>query len=109
MDLLKNYVIGQDIVNPDGEPREKLKDKVISLYFHVHPSTDCRKKKSGVLIEIPSDKKMIFTHKGGDLTMEKSTYIGDFFEPQEITNLSYRNNVEKSESKINWKIEEIID
>ena len=41
--------------------------------------------------------------------MEKSTYVGDFFEPQEITKLVIRNNVEKSESKINWKIEEIID
>ena len=52
---------------------------------------------------------MFFTHKGGDLTMERSTYVGDFFEPQEITKLVIRNNVEKSESKINWKIEEIID
>ncbi|MDC3169457.1 heparinase II/III family protein [Paracoccaceae bacterium] len=109
VDLVKNRVMGQDMVNPDGEPREKLKDTVVCLYFHVHPSIVCRKKKSGVLIEIPGDKKMFFTHKGGDLTMEKSTYIGDFFEPQEITKLVIRNNVEKSESKINWKIEEIID
>ena len=97
------------MVNPDGEPREKLRDTAVCLYFHVHPSIVCRKKKSGVLIEIPGDKKMFFTHKGGDLTMEKSTYVGDFFEPQEITKLVIRNNVEKSESKISWKIEEIID
>ena len=109
VDLLKNRVMGQDMVNPDGEPREKLRDTAVCLYFHVHPSIVCRKKKSGVLIEIPGDKKMFFTHKGGDLTMEKSTYVGDFFEPQEITKLVIRNNVEKSESKISWKIEEIID
>ena len=108
MDLVKNRVMGQDMVNPDGEPREKLKDTAVCLYFHVHPSIVCRKKKSGVLIEIPGDKKC-FLHKGGDLTMEKSTYVGDFFEPQEITKLVIRNNVEKSESKIKWKIEEIID
>ncbi|MFL2797351.1 MAG: heparinase II/III family protein [Paracoccaceae bacterium] len=109
VDLLKNRVMGQDMVNPDGEPREKLRDTAVCLYFHVHPSIVCRKKKSGVLIEIPGDKKMFFTHKGGDLTLEKSTYVGDFFEPQEITKLVIRNNVEKSESKISWKIEEIID
>ena len=109
VDLVKNRVMGQDMINPDGEPREKLKDTVVCLYFHVHPSIDCRKTKNGVLIEIPGDKKMFFTHKGGDLTMEKSTYVGDFFEPQEITKLVIRNNVEKSESKIKWKIEEIID
>ena len=86
-----------------------MKDTVVCLYFHVHPSIVCRKKKNGVLIEIPGDKKMFFTHKGGDLTMEKSTYVGDFFEPQEITKLVIRNNVKKSESKIEWKIEEIID
>ena len=109
VDLVKNCVMGQDIVNPDGEPREKLKDTAVSLYFHVHPSIVCKKQRSGVLIEIPGDKKMFFTYKGGNLTMEKSTYIGDFFEPQEITKLVIRNNVEKSESKINWKIEEIMD
>ena len=109
VDLVKNCVMGQDIVNPDGEPREKLKDTAVSLYFHVHPSIVCKKQRSGVLIEIPGDKKMFFTYKGGNLTMEKSTYIGDFFEPQEITKLVIRNNVEESESKIHWKIEEIMD
>ena len=109
VDLVKNCVMGQDIVNSDGEPREKLKDTAVSLYFHVHPSIVCKKQRSGVLIEIPGDKKMFFTYKGGNLTMEKSTYIGDFFEPQEITKLVIRNNVEESESKIHWKIEEIMD
>ena len=109
MDLVKNCVMGQDMVNPDGEPRKKLKDTVVSLYFHVHPLIVCKKKRSGVLIEIPGDKKMFFTQKGGDLNIEKSTYIGDFFEPQEITRLVIRKNVEKSESKIDWKIEEIMD
>ena len=41
--------------------------------------------------------------------MEKSTYVGDFSEPQEITKLVIKNSVKDSESKINWKIEEIID
>jgi len=109
VDLIKNCVMGQDKVNPDGKPREKLKDTAVSLYFHIHPSIVCKKRRSGVLIEIPGDKKMFFTHKGGDLTMEKSTYIGDFFEPQEITKLVIRKNVEKSESTIHWKIEEITD
>ena len=82
------------MVNPDGEPREKLKDTAVSLYFHVHPSIVCRKKKSGVLMEIPGDKKMFFTYQGGVLTMEKSTYIGDFFEPQEIQLLFCRVHAE---------------
>ncbi|MDC3090360.1 heparinase II/III-family protein, partial [Paracoccaceae bacterium] len=109
VDLVKNCVMGQEMVNPDGEPREKLKNTAVSLYFHVHPSIVCKKKRSGVLIEIPGDKKMFFTHLGGNLSIEKSTYIGDFFEPQEITKLVIRNNVEHSESKINWKIEEVTD
>ena len=54
-------------------------------------------------------KKMFFTHRGGNLSMEKSTYIGDFSEPQEITKLVIKKNVKQSESKINWKIEEITD
>ena len=53
----------QDMVNPEGEPREKLKDTSVCLYFHVHPSIVCRKKKSGVLIEIPGAKKMPFYRK----------------------------------------------
>ena len=106
---MKNCVMGQDMVNPDGEPREKLKDTAVCLFFHVHPSIVCKKKKSGVLIEMPDDKKMFFTHTEGYLSIEKSTYVGNFFEPQEITKLVIRNNVENSESKINWKIEEIMD
>ena len=31
VDLVKNCVIGQDMVSPDGEPREKLKDKIRSV------------------------------------------------------------------------------
>ncbi len=109
VDLVKNCVMGQDMVRPNGEPSEKLEDTVVSLYFHVHPSIVCKKQRGGVLIEIPGDKKMFFTYEGGNLTIEKSTYIGDFFEPQEITKLVIRNKVERSESKINWKIEEIMD
>ena len=109
MDLVKNCVMGKDIVNPDGNSKKILADTTVSLYFHVHPSIVCKKKKNGVLIEIPGNKKMFFTHKGGNLSMERSTYIGDFFEPQEITKLVINNNVKKSESKITWKIEEIID
>jgi len=43
------------------------------------------------------------------LRFEKSTYIGNFFEPQEITRLVIEKDVEQSDSKINWKIEEFID
>ena len=58
---------------------------------------------------MPGDKKMFFTYKGGNLSLEKSTYIGNFFEPQEITKLVIESNVKHSDSKINWKIEEFID
>ena len=109
MDLVKNCVMGKDIVNPDGNSKKILADTTVSLYFHVHPSIVCKKKKNGVLIEIPGNKKMFFTYKGGNLSIERSTYIGDFFEPQEITKLVIKNNVKQSESKITWKIEEIID
>ena len=61
------------------------------------------------MIKIPGDKKMFFTHRGGSLSMEKSTYIGSFSEPQEITKLVIKNSAKHSESKINWKIEEISD
>ena len=109
VDLVKNCVMGEDMVTPNGGSKKNLTDAIVSLYFHVHPSIVCKKKGNGVLIKIPGEKKMFFTHRGGNLSMEKSTYIGDFSEPQEITKLVIRNNVKHSESKINWKIEEIID
>ena len=89
--------------------KKNLIDGDISLYFHVHPSIVCKKRKNGVLLQIPGDKKMFFTYKGGNLRLEKSTYIGNFNEPQEITKLVIENKVEQSEGKINWKIEEFID
>ena len=52
---------------------------------------------------------MFFSYKGGKLRLEKSTYIGNFFEPQEITRLVIEKDVEQSDSNINWKIEEFID
>jgi uncharacterized heparinase superfamily protein len=109
VDLLKNCVMGEDMIIPDGRSKKNLTDAIVSLYFHIHPSIVCKKMGNGVLIKIPGDKKMFFTHRGGNLSVEKSTYVGDFSEPQEITKLVIRNSVKDSESKINWKIEEIID
>jgi len=109
VDLLKNCVRGEDVIIPDGGPKKNLKDAIVSLYFHVHPSIVCKKKGNGVLIKIPGEKKMFFTYRGGNLSIEKSTYIGDFSQPQEITKLVIKNSVKNSESKINWKIEEISD
>ena len=109
VDLIKNCVMGEDMIVPDGGAKKNLANAIISLYFHLHPSIVCKKKGSGVLIKTPGDKKMFFTHRGGYLSMEKSTYIGNFSEPQEITRLVIKDNVKHSESKINWKIEEIID
>ena len=110
VDLVYNCVKGQDSVLPErNESKKNLIDSSVSLYFHVHPSISCKKKRNGVLLEIPGDKKMLFTYTGGNLTLEKSTYIGNFFEPQDITKLVIENSVQQSESKINWKIEELID
>ena len=52
---------------------------------------------------------MLFTHKEGNLRLEKSTYTGNFNEPQEITKMVIENSVKQSEGKINWKLEEFID
>ena len=110
MDLVYNCVKGQDSVLPErNESKKNLIDSSVSLYFHVHPSISCKKQQNGVLLEIPGDKKMFFTYTGGNLTLEKSTYIGNFFEPQDITKLVIENSVQQSESKISWKIEELID
>ena len=109
MDLVKNCLIGNDVVISDGDPKRNLTEASFSIYFHLHPSIICTKKRGGVLLEIPGDKKMFFSYKGGKLRFEKSTYIGNFFEPQEITRLVIEKNVEQSDSKINWKIEEFID
>ena len=109
MDLQKNCLIGNDVVISDGDPKRNLIEASFSIYFHLHPSIICTKKRGGVLLEIPGDKKMFFSYKGGKLRFEKSTYIGNFFEPQEITRLVIEKNVEQSDSKINWKIEEFID
>jgi hypothetical protein len=52
---------------------------------------------------------MFFSHKEGNLRLEKSTYTGNFYEPQEITMMVIENSVKQSEGKINWKLEEFID
>ncbi len=109
MDLVKNCVIGRDNLINERDPKKKSFDTSVALYFHVHPSIACEKKRDGVLLKMPGDKKMFFTYKGGNLSLEKSTYIGNFFEPQEITKLVIESNVKHSDSKINWKIEEFID
>ena len=109
MDLVKNCVVGQDLVVPDDNLEKNLVDASVSLYFHVHPSIACTKKKNGVLLKIKGDKKMFFTHKGGNLRLEKSTYIGNYKEPQETIKLVIEDNVKQSEGKINWKIEEFFD
>ena len=109
MDLVKNCVIGRDNVINERDSKNKSFNASVALYFHLHPSIACKKKKNGVLLKMPGDKKMFFTYKGGNLTLEKSTYIGNFFEPQEITKLVIESNVKHSDSKINWKIEEFID
>ena len=109
MDLVKNCVIGQDTVSPEGNLKKNLIDASVTLYFHLHPSISCKKRRNGVLLEIPGDKKMFFTHKGGNLRLEKSTYTGNFNEPQEITMMVIENSVKQSEGKINWKLEEFID
>ncbi len=109
MDLVKNCLIGNESVTSEEDPKKDLFDASFSVYFHIHPSIAYSKRKSGVLLEIPGDKKMFFSYKGGNLRFEKSTYIGNFFEPQEITRLVIEKNVEQSDSKIYWKIEEFID
>ena len=109
IDLVKNCLKGTDAVISEEETKKDLIDASFSVYFHVHPSIGCTKKRSGVLLEMPGDKNMFFSCKGGRLKLERSTYIGNFFEPQEITRLVIENNVEKRESRINWKIEESID
>jgi uncharacterized heparinase superfamily protein len=109
MDLVKNCVMGKDTVFPENNLKENLIDSSVMLYFHLHPSISCKKRRNGVLLEIPGNKKMFFTHKGGNLRLEKSTYTGNFNEPQEITKMVIENSVKQSEGKINWKLEEFID
>ncbi len=109
IDLVKNCVMGQDTVVHEGNIKKNIIGSSISLYFHVHPSIACKKKRDGVVLEIPGNKKMVFTHNGGNLRLEKSTYIGNFNEPQEITKLIIQKNVKQSDSKIKWKIEEFVD
>ena len=54
-------------------------------------------------------KNFFFSHKGGNIRLEKSTYTGNFNEPKEITMMVIENSVKQSEGKINWKLEEFID
>ena len=109
MDLVKNCVMGKDTVFPEDNLKKNLIDSSVMLSFHLHPSISCKKRRNGVLLEIPGNKKMFFSHKGGNLRLEKSTYTGNFNEPQEITMMVIENSVKQSEGKINWKLEEFID
>ena len=109
MDLVKNCGIGQDTVFPGGDLKKNLIDASVTLYFHLHPSISCKKMRNGVMLEIPGNKKMFFSHKEGNLRLEKSTYTGNFNEPQEITMMVIENSVKQSEGKINWKLEEFFD
>ena len=97
MDLVKNCVIGQDTVFP-VDNQKNLIDASVMLYFHLHPSISCKKRRNGVMLEIPGNKKMFFSHKGGNLRLEKSTYTGNFNEPQEITMMVIENSVKQSEA-----------
>ena len=109
MDLVKNCVMGKDTVFPGDNLEKNLIDASVMLSFHLHPSISCKKRRNGVLLEIPGDKKMFFTHTGGNLRLEKSTYTGNFIQPQEITKMVIEKSVKQSEGKINWKLEEFID
>jgi len=109
MDLVKNCVMGKDTVFPEDNLKKNLIDASVMLSFHLHPSISCKKRRNGVLLEIPGDKKMLFTHTGGNLRLEKSTYTGNFVQPQDITKMVIEKSVKQSEGKINWKLEEFID
>ena len=63
MDLVYNCVKGQDSVFPEHrDPKKNLIDSSVSLYFHVHPSISCKKKRNGVLLQIPGDKNSTEGH-----------------------------------------------
>ena len=99
----------RDTVFPESNLKKNLIDASFTLYFHLHPSISCKKRSNGVMLEIPGNKKMVFSYKGGILRLEKSTYTGNFNEPQEITMMVIENSVKQSEGKINWKLEEFVD
>ena len=58
VDLVKNCVMGEDMIIPDGKSKKNLTDAIVSLYFHMHPSIVCKKMENGVLIKIPGDKSI---------------------------------------------------
>jgi uncharacterized heparinase superfamily protein len=108
MDLLKNRLIGQETVIIEEEPKKNMTDSIVSVYFHLHPSIVYKKRSKEVVLETPGKRKMLFTHNGGKLSFEKSTYIGNFFEPQDTSKIIIESNIGENGFKINWQIEEIV-
>ena len=108
MDLLKNRLTGQETVIVEEELKKNMTDRIISVYFHLHPSIVFKKRGKEVVLETPEKRKMLFTYNGGTLSFEKSTYIGNFFEPQDTAKIIIESNIDKNGFKINWQIEEIV-
>ena len=67
MDLVKNCVIGQDTVNPEGNLKKNLIDALfVSIFICILQFLAKEEKWS--FAQIPDNKKMFFSHKGGNLT-----------------------------------------
>ena len=70
MDLVKNCVMGKDTVFPEDNQKKVLIDASVMLYFHLHPSISCKKRRNGIFLETPGNKKMFFTHQGGTYVLK---------------------------------------
>ena len=109
MSRLKSLLIGEEGINIKDENDKKLVDGIISVHFHLHPSVEYTKTEDSIILNVKREKKLLFTSLNGRMYLSKSTYIGNFFEPQLTCKVVIEDNIQNSGGILKWRLEELIN
>ena len=109
VDRLKSLLIGEEIIDVENAKDKSVNGSIISAHFNLHPQVGFERKGNGVILKLREDKKMLFTPLTGKLFITKSTYIGNYFEPQYTSKLIVEQTVEETDGKLKWMLEEVLN
>ena len=76
IDKINNNLFGEDNLISVNENKKPL--NIYSIRFHLYPGVSAVQTmgKNSILIQVEKNKSLIFTANGGDLTLEKSIFLG---------------------------------
>ncbi len=76
IDKINNNLFGEDNLISVNENNKPL--NIYSIRFHLYPGVSAVQTmgKNSILIQVEKNKSLIFTASGGDLTLEKSIFLG---------------------------------